>query len=198
MSIVYMAFMFICIFTFFAAIIQTIHGLIRPHKMKLLGNNRRTILIRGVIIIVLSFIATMFFSSMMEKADRAAAKEEAEIKAMQAANAKARAEAAAKAAEDARKAALAREQAKTPEERIQELFSPWDGSAPVLVRATKAEMHDPKSFEHVSTTYTVQNDGNVRVVMRFRGKNVLGATVMQTAVGNINPNTKKMVGFGVQ
>lgn len=198
MKVIYMALGFIAIAALFYVIYLTIYGLIRPYANNRLGEGRKVIAIRGGILMVVIYSVIYISSSILGNIREEEAKEEAEIKAMQAANAKARAEAAAKAAEDARKAALAREQAKTPEERIQELFSPWDGSAPVLVRATKAEMHDPKSFEHVSTTYTVQNDGNVRVVMRFRGKNVLGATVMQTAVGNINPNTKKMVGFGVQ
>ena len=198
MLIIYTIFMSVFIIAFFAFIIQTIHGLVRPHKMKRLGNDRKTILTRGGILVLLFYIMAMMFSSLSDKAYKAAEKEEAEIKAMQAANAKARAEAAAKAAEDARNAALAREQAKTPEERIQELFSPWDGSAPVLVRATKAEMHDPDSFEHVDTTHVIENDGNVRVVMKFRGKNMLGATSMHIAVGKINPETKKLISFGIQ
>lgn len=198
MKVIYMALGFLAIVALFYVIYLTIYGLIRPYANNRLGEGRKVIAIRGSILMVVIYSVIYILSSILGNIREAEAKEEAEIKAMQAANAKARAEAAAKAAEDARNAALAREQAKTPEERIQELFSPWDGSAPVLVRATKAEMHDPDSFEHVDTTHVIENDGNVRVVMKFRGKNMLGATSMHIAVGKINPETKKLISFGIQ
>lgn len=82
--------------------------------------------------------------------------------------------------------------------KVKDLFSPWDGSSPTIVRATKKVMNDPKSFEHVETNYIVQKDGEVKITMRFRGKNAFGGLVMQTVVGTIDIDTGKLIKFGVQ
>lgn len=82
--------------------------------------------------------------------------------------------------------------------KVKDLFSPWDGSSPAMVRATKKVMNDPKSFEHVETNYIVQKDGGVKITMRFRGKNAFGGLVMQTVVGIIDIDTGELTNFGLQ
>lgn len=64
----------------------------------------------------------------------------------------------------------------TKQEKINRQFSAWDGSHRDLVRRTKAAMHDPSSFEHISTRH-VEKDGYLMVVMEYRGKNGFGAIV---------------------
>ena len=48
-------------------------------------------------------------------------------------------------------------------------------------------MNDPKSFEHIETTYTDKGD-YLLVYMKFRGKNSFGAKVLQTAIGTVDLN----------
>jgi len=54
-------------------------------------------------------------------------------------------------------------QRKEREERIEKFkdncFSAWDGYHRDLVKYVKGLMNDPKSFEHVNTTYVMTNDG---------------------------------------
>lgn len=46
-----------------------------------------------------------------------------------------------------------------------------------LVLLIQNEMHDPKSFEMVETTYRIEDD-HVIVVMKYRGRNAYGAKVL--------------------
>lgn len=55
-------------------------------------------------------------------------------------------------------------------------FSGWDGSHIELTKYIKNNMNDPKSFEHVSSTYSDAGDYLV-VIETFRGKNAFGGTV---------------------
>jgi hypothetical protein len=69
-------------------------------------------------------------------------------------------------------------------------FRLWDGSHSRLVKFVKENMNDPKSFEHVETTYLVistqeQLDligkgkiGDLYVHMKFRGANAFGGTIL--------------------
>lgn len=61
-------------------------------------------------------------------------------------------------------------------ERIEQQFSPWDGSHRGLTRAIKDAMNDPRSYEHVETVY---RDEGSRLWVRttFRGKNAFGGVV---------------------
>ena len=72
-------------------------------------------------------------------------------------------------------------------ERILKQFSSWDGSHSNLKKWVKNNMNDPKSFEHVETTYTDKGD-YLLVYMKFRGKNSFGAKVLQTAIGTVDLN----------
>ncbi len=72
-------------------------------------------------------------------------------------------------------------------ERILKQFSSWDGSHSNLKKWVKNNMKDPKSFEHVETTYTDKGDHLV-VYMKYRGKNSFGATTLETAIGTVDLN----------
>lgn len=62
---------------------------------------------------------------------------------------------------------------------IYKQFSNWDGSHRNLKRYVKSNMNDPKSFEHIETTYTDKGT-YLYVYMKFRGSNAFGATVLNT------------------
>ena len=65
--------------------------------------------------------------------------------------------------------------------KIKKLFSSWDGSNISLERYIKSQMNDPKSYEHVKTTYQIKDDKLV-VYTEFRGKNAFGAKVLNNAI----------------
>jgi hypothetical protein len=64
----------------------------------------------------------------------------------------------------------------TREEKIEKLFSAWDGSLRSLEKVIKASMNDPDSYKHVETAYSDQGDHLV-VKTTFRGKNAFGGVV---------------------
>ncbi|NML70608.1 hypothetical protein HHL23_12440 [Chryseobacterium sp. RP-3-3] len=53
-------------------------------------------------------------------------------------------------------------------------ISGWDGSCTKLVRTIKPNLLDPKSFEHIDTSFKMMND-YVTVIMQYRAKNAFGA-----------------------
>jgi tetratricopeptide (TPR) repeat protein len=63
--------------------------------------------------------------------------------------------------------------AKAREQRIQEQFSPWDGSHRRLESFIQRAMNDPDSYEHVETVYWDKGDYLI-VETTFRGKNAFG------------------------
>ena len=83
---------------------------------------------------------------------------------------KAEIEAEQKAEQDARLAA-------GRQKRIESGFSAWNGSHIALTRIIKKSMNDPKSFEHVETSYGDRGDYLV-VKTTFRGKNAFGGVVL--------------------
>jgi hypothetical protein len=66
--------------------------------------------------------------------------------------------------------------AKAREQRIQEQFSPWDGSHRQLESFIQRAMNDPDSYEHVRTVYWDKGDYLI-VETTFRGKNAFGGVV---------------------
>lgn len=72
-------------------------------------------------------------------------------------------------------------------EKILKQFSSWDGSHSNLKKWVKNNMNDPKSFEHIETTYTDKGD-YLLVYMKYRGKNAFGAKVLQTVIGTVDLN----------
>lgn len=75
---------------------------------------------------------------------------------------------------------------KTPEQlrddQITGQFSAWDGSHLSLTRSVKQALNDPKSFEHIETTYGDRGEF-ILVRMKFRAKNAFGGYVVQVAEG---------------
>ncbi|MFT7373422.1 MAG: hypothetical protein ACI9T9_002122, partial [Oleiphilaceae bacterium] len=55
-------------------------------------------------------------------------------------------------------------------------FSSWDNSSDSLVRYVKSTMHNPNSFEHVSTKYQDLGD-YISISMTYLGSNAFGGTV---------------------
>ncbi|MBX9448804.1 MAG: hypothetical protein KL787_03400 [Taibaiella sp.] len=81
---------------------------------------------------------------------------------------------------------LADNKAKTEREnRILRQLSPWDGSHTNLKRLIKANMNDPKSFEHIETTYKDKED-YILVQMKYRGKNAFGAKVIDMVTAKVD------------
>lgn len=70
-------------------------------------------------------------------------------------------------------------------EKIEKLFSVWDGSNYYVVKAVKNSMNDPDSFEHIITQYWDKGD-YIQVSMKFRGKNSFGAKVISVVQAKLN------------
>jgi cbb3-type cytochrome oxidase subunit 3 len=62
-------------------------------------------------------------------------------------------------------------------QKIEGLFSGWNGSLPSLVKSVKGTMNDPDSFEHVETRYGKYQKKHFVVSMKFRGKNAFGGVI---------------------
>lgn len=75
------------------------------------------------------------------------------------------------------------------QEKIQSLFSGWDGSNRALVDIVKQSLHDPGSFDHVATSYEEIDDQNIRVRMQYRASNLFGVPVLNAAEGIIHIDT---------
>ena len=80
------------------------------------------------------------------------------------------------AAAQGRKAA-AQKKISDRQSKIESGFSFWDGSHRGLTRLIKESMNDPKSYEHVKTTYVDMGDYLI-VETTFRGKNAFGGLVI--------------------
>jgi len=67
----------------------------------------------------------------------------------------------------------------THEQRIQGLFSAWDGSLYSLEKLIKSNMNDPDSYDHVETVFWDMKD-HIVVQTKFRGKNAFGGVVLNS------------------
>jgi len=56
----------------------------------------------------------------------------------------------------------------TRKERIENLFSDWDGSQPEVVKWIKQHIKDPDSYKHIETRYIDENDGGGRDYQLYR------------------------------
>jgi hypothetical protein len=78
---------------------------------------------------------------------------------------------------------------------IQKLFSGWDGSHIKLSEKIKKSLNDPKSYEHIETTYR-DMDSFLIVNTTFTAKNGFGGTlkrevtVVSDTLGNITEVVK--------
>jgi len=76
------------------------------------------------------------------------------------------------------------------EQNIQKLFSGWDGSHIKLTEKIKESLNDPKSYEHIETTYR-DMDSFLIINTTFTAKNAFGGTlkkeviVVSDTLGNI-------------
>ena len=77
---------------------------------------------------------------------------------------------------DSKKEDTKKDAATIRKETIEKGFSAWDGSHTKLVELTKAQMNDPKSFDHLQTNYW-DRDSIIVVKMQNTGKNALGGIV---------------------
>ena len=73
--------------------------------------------------------------------------------------------------------------AEVRKEQIRSGFSYWDGSHVELTRLIKEAMNDPRSYEHVETTYIDRGDYLV-VTTTFRGRNAFGALVKNSVTAH--------------
>ena len=64
-------------------------------------------------------------------------------------------------------------------------ISSWDRSNRLLTKAAKENMLEPKSFEHISTTFTY-NDDNVIGKMTYSGSNSFGGKAIAIAEGTFD------------
>lgn len=67
----------------------------------------------------------------------------------------------------------------TREQRIEKMFSHWDGSHRELERKVKEMMNDPDSYKHVETVYQDPGPSHniINIKTTFRGKNKFGGVV---------------------
>jgi hypothetical protein len=86
----------------------------------------------------------------------------------------------------------AKAEPKTRREIVEGFFSGWDGSHRGLESAVKESMNDPKSYEHVETRFRDDKE-TIFVVMKFRGKNAFGGTVLNIASGTIDGATGELI-----
>lgn len=56
----------------------------------------------------------------------------------------------------------------------------YDGSHRALVEYVKERMHDPGSFQHVSTSAIESEEGNLMIIMKYRAANGFGALRLAT------------------
>jgi hypothetical protein len=75
---------------------------------------------------------------------------------------------------------------------IRAQFSLWDGSHTNLVAFIKSTMHNPRSFQHVSTD-VYDNGRTLTVVMVFRGTNAYGAVVTNRIKAQVDVTTGKII-----
>ena len=72
-----------------------------------------------------------------------------------------------------------------------------DGSHPAIVSTLKEKMHNPDSFQHVSSDYDiVEKDGKryYKIVMTFRATNTYNALVLQTCYFLVDEDDQISVG----
>lgn len=70
-------------------------------------------------------------------------------------------------------------------DKVEKMFSAFDGSNRKLIVVTKESMNDPESFEHIKTVYW-DHDSIIVVKMDYTGKNGFGGRVRGTVMANCN------------
>jgi hypothetical protein len=73
----------------------------------------------------------------------------------------------------------------THRERIEKLFSAWDGSQPAVEKWIKENINDPDSYKHVETRF-IDNTKEVSVITTFTATNAFGGRVKNTCIAHID------------
>lgn len=73
----------------------------------------------------------------------------------------------------------------TRKERIEKLFSDWDGSQPEVVKWIKQHIKDPDSYNHIETKFIDKND-RVGVITTFTATNSFGGRVTTRCLAQID------------
>lgn len=73
----------------------------------------------------------------------------------------------------------------TRKERIEKLFSAWDGSQPEVVKWIKLNIKDPDSYKHIETKFIDKNE-RVGVITTFTATNSFGGRVQTTCLAQID------------
>ena len=95
-----------------------------------------------------------------------------------------------KAKADARIAAAKAKEVAEEKRKGFHCLSDWDGSHTAVVRATKKQLRDPKSFDHSKTmVWPVSVDGKHQFVMQYRAKNGFGGLTMGVVKGEYSNET---------
>jgi len=61
---------------------------------------------------------------------------------------------------------------------IKKKFNTFKGYHIGLKQHIEDRMNDPKSFEHIKTSYKQRADGTIHIVMKYRAKNAFGALIL--------------------
>jgi len=69
----------------------------------------------------------------------------------------------------------------TRKERIEKLFSDWDGSQPEVVKWIKQHIKDPDSYKHTETKF-IDKEDRVGVITTFTATNSFGGRVTTTCI----------------
>lgn len=77
---------------------------------------------------------------------------------------------------------------RTREQKIADQFSTLDGRHYRTARRVKSMLHDPKSFEHLKTLYSVVGD-KLQIFMSYYAKNAFGAQVITTHTAMVDIET---------
>ncbi len=73
----------------------------------------------------------------------------------------------------------------TRKERIEKLFSAWDGSQPEVVKWIKQHIKDPDSYKHIETRF-IDNTDRVGVITTFTATNSFGGRVTTRCLAQID------------
>jgi len=74
-------------------------------------------------------------------------------------------------------------------------LSGWSGAQRFIVSNLKPKLNDPKSFEHIETLVSPEQNGRHRFSMQYRAKNGFGGMIIGTATGTYNNHNCEDVEF---
>ena len=81
---------------------------------------------------------------------------------------------------------------RTRAQKIADQFSTHDGRHYQVARQVKRMLHDPDSFKHLKTVYSVVGD-KLQIFMSYYAKNGFGATVLTTHTAMVDIETSNIL-----